>query len=114
LKDILSIFRQALMRGFGSLANGFSAEWWSHKHNMHHAFTNIDGRDGDIKLEPLYYLSDPAQTGRPDNPAWRRFQHLYGYPLYAFTYVLWRRQGLPTRPVLTCHFSPFVVYRQYH
>ena len=82
------------MRGFGALMNGFSAEWWSHKHNMHHAFTNVDGRDGDIKLEPLYYLSDPAETGRPDNPAWRRFQHLYGYPLYAFTYVLWKRHSL--------------------
>jgi hypothetical protein len=38
-------------------------------HNMHHSFTNIDGRDGDIKLEPLYYLSDPAVTGRKDNKA---------------------------------------------
>ena len=69
------------MRGFGSLTNGFSTEWWQHKHNMHHSFTNIDGRDGDIKLEPLYFLQDPKETGRPDNPALRRWQHWYGYPL---------------------------------
>jgi len=77
-----------------SISTCAATERWSHKHNMHHAFTNVDGRDGDIKLEPLYYLSDPAETGRPDNPAWRRFQHLYGYPLYAFTYVLWKRHSL--------------------
>ena len=58
----------AAMRGFGALTNGFSAEWWQNKHNMHHSFTNIDGRDGDIKLEPLYYLQDPKVTGRNDNP----------------------------------------------
>merc|ERR1712216_1075314 len=59
------------MRGFGALTNGFSAEWWQNKHNMHHSFTNIDGRDGDIKLEPLYFLPSPEVTGRPDNPAMR-------------------------------------------
>ena len=82
-----------MMRCFGALTNGFSAEWWSHKHNMHHSFTNIDGKDGDIKLEPLYYLSPPETSGRPDS--WlRKFQHIYGYPLYAFTYFLWRRHSL--------------------
>ena len=84
----------SMMRGFGSLTNGFSTEWWQHKHNMHHSFTNIDGRDGDIKLEPLYFLQSPEVTGRPDNPGFRRWQHWYGYPLYAFTYVLWRRHSL--------------------
>ena len=83
-----------MMRGFGSLTNGFSTEWWQHKHNMHHSFTNIDGRDGDIKLEPLYFLQDPKETKRPDNPALRRWQHWYGYPLYALTYALWRRHSL--------------------
>ena len=82
------------MRGFGSLTNGFSTEWWQHKHNMHHSFTNIDGRDGDIKLEPLYFLQSPELTGRPDNPGFRKWQHWYGYPLYAMTYVLWRRHSL--------------------
>tara|TARA_B100001142_G_scaffold176255_2_gene175832 strand:- start:671 stop:1987 length:1317 start_codon:yes stop_codon:yes gene_type:complete len=83
-----------MMRGFGSLTNGFSTEWWQHKHNMHHSFTNIDGRDGDIKLEPLYYLQDPKVTGRNDNPGLRKWQHWYGYPLYAATYALWRRHSM--------------------
>ena len=87
----------AAMRGFGALTNGFSAEWWQHTHNMHHSFTNIDGRDGDIKLEPLYFLQDPEVTKRPDNPAMRKWQHWYGYPLYAFTYALWRRHSVAAR-----------------
>jgi hypothetical protein len=71
-----------VMRNFGALANGFSAEWWQNKHNMHHSFTNIDGRDGDIKLEPLYFLQDPAVTNRADNPAMRKWQHwCVGFPL---------------------------------
>jgi len=83
----------SMMRCFGALTNGFSAEWWSHKHNMHHSFTNIDGKDGDIKLEPLYYLSPPETSGRPDS--WlRKYQHIYGYPLYAMTYILWRRHSV--------------------
>jgi fatty acid desaturase/cytochrome b involved in lipid metabolism len=83
----------SMMRCFGALTNGFSAEWWSHKHNMHHSFTNVDGKDGDIKLEPLYYLSPPETSGRPDS--WlRKYQHIYGYPLYAMTYVLWRRHSV--------------------
>merc|ERR1712216_1075313 len=96
------------MRGFGALTNGFSAEWWQNKHNMHHSFTNIDGRDGDIKLEPLYFLQSPEVTGRPDNPAMRKWQHWYGYPLYAFTYALWRRHSVAsagrarTRPSSRC------------
>ena len=83
----------SFMRCFGALTNGFSAEWWSHKHNMHHSFTNVDGKDGDIKLEPLYFLSPPEESGRPDSPL-RKYQHLYGYPLYAFTYILWRRHSV--------------------
>jgi len=29
------------MRGFGELGGGMSATWWSDKHNMHHALTNV-------------------------------------------------------------------------
>jgi len=32
-----------------SLLGGFSLEWWSPKHNMHHMFTNITKYDQDIQ-----------------------------------------------------------------
>ena len=78
------------MRNFGALTNGFSGDWWSNKHNMHHSFTNVDGCDDDIMSEPFMYLQSPKETGRPDPNPLRRFQHLYGYPLYSVTFLLWR------------------------
>ena len=51
----------SMMRCFGALTNGFSAEWWSHKHNMHHSFTNIDGKDGDQTRTALLFVSSRDQ-----------------------------------------------------
>jgi fatty-acid desaturase len=34
------------MRGFGELGGGMSATWWSDKHNMHHALTNVVSTPG--------------------------------------------------------------------
>lgn len=48
-----------------SLLGGFSLEWWSPKHNMHHMFTNITKYDEDI-------------------------QHEYKVYLYQFLYIKWR------------------------
>lgn len=39
-----------------SLVGGFSLEWWSPKHNMHHMFTNIQKYDSDIQHEYKVYL----------------------------------------------------------
>ena len=52
-----------------------------------------EGKDEDIMQEPFFYLRPPSVTGRPDAPT-RRFQHWYGYPLYGFTFVLWRLDSI--------------------
>lgn len=84
----------------GSLFNGFSQGWWSHKHSLHHAFTNQHGVDGDCTMEPFFYLQEPEETGAADSPI-RKYQHIYGYPLYGATYYLWRfdsfRHAVATR-----------------
>lgn len=36
------------MRHYGALTCGLSSKWWSEKHNLHHAFTNVIGADEDI------------------------------------------------------------------
>ena len=51
------------------LLGGFSIEWWSPKHNMHHMFTNIVKYDEDI-------------------------QHEYKVYLYQFLYLKWRFDSL--------------------
>ncbi|VDN44470.1 unnamed protein product [Gongylonema pulchrum] len=38
----------------GNLLQGFSSAGWKEQHNMHHAATNVIGRDGDIDLMPLW------------------------------------------------------------
>ncbi|XRB10541.1 cytochrome b5 heme-binding domain-containing protein [Pseudoscourfieldia marina] len=83
-----------LNRRIPALLNAFDSEWWATKHSMHHSFTNTEGRDGDIKLEPLYYLRPPSESGRSDVTGLRRWQHLTGYPFYAFTYFLWRYRSI--------------------
>ena len=52
-----------------ALLGGFSLEWWSPKHNMHHMFTNIQKYDSDI-------------------------QHEYKIYLYQFLYLKWRFDSL--------------------
>lgn len=81
------------MRYFGCLTNGFSSDWWTQKHSMHHSFTNEEHKDEDVMQEPFFYLQPPSKTGRPDSPV-RKWQHIYGYPLFAITFWLWRFDSL--------------------
>ena len=39
-----------------ALLGGFSIDWWSPKHNMHHMFTNIEEYDQDIQHSYKVYL----------------------------------------------------------
>jgi len=82
-------------RGFAGLFNGHSSYWWSQKHNMHHVFTNEYGKDEDIQQEPFYYLRPPSEVGSTDSPL-RKYQHIYGYPVYAITFLYWRFDSLLT------------------
>ena len=71
---------------FAALVGGFSLEWWSPKHNMHHMFTNSELYDDDIKHEYKVYL-------------------------YPFLYLKWRFDSFTTaiankNLVNYCLFSP--------
>jgi fatty acid desaturase len=52
-----------------AVLGGFSLQWWSPKHNMHHMFTNIEKYDEDI-------------------------QHKYKVYLFEFLYLKWRFDSL--------------------
>ena len=64
---------------------GGSSLFWKTKHNLnHHTYTNIDGMDSDIELAP--YMRLHAAQPR----YWmHRFQHIYWFVLYGFSYVSW-------------------------
>lgn len=64
---------------------GGSHFMWNVKHNViHHAYTNIDGVDDDIDIQPLMRMS----TTQP-KLAMHKYQHIYFWFLYAVLYLAW-------------------------
>ena len=64
---------------------GGSSFMWNVKHNViHHAYTNVDGVDDDIDIQPWMRMS----TTQP-RLVMHRYQHFYFWFLYAMLYILW-------------------------
>jgi linoleoyl-CoA desaturase len=64
---------------------GGSSFMWNMKHNViHHAYTNVDGMDDDIDIQPWMRMS----VTQP-KLAMHRYQHVYFWFLYSMLYILW-------------------------
>jgi linoleoyl-CoA desaturase len=64
---------------------GGSSFMWNVKHNIiHHAYTNVDGVDDDIDIQPWMRMS-----GSQKKYGFHRFQHFYFWVLYCLLYILW-------------------------
>lgn len=64
---------------------GGSSFMWNMKHNViHHAYTNIDGVDDDIDIQPWMRMSSTQQK-----LPMHRYQHMYFWILYALLYIMW-------------------------
>ena len=64
---------------------GGSSFMWNVKHNIiHHAYTNIDGVDDDIDIQPWLRMS----SNQP-KLAMHRYQHIYFWVFYSLLYILW-------------------------
>ena len=64
---------------------GGSSFMWNMKHNViHHAYTNIDGVDDDIDIQPWMRMSSTQPKF-----VIHRYQHYYFWFLYAMLYILW-------------------------
>ena len=48
----------------GNLGAGVSYEWWTGKHNRHHAHPNTEGADPDIAMGALAFSATSARTAR--------------------------------------------------
>ena len=64
---------------------GGSSYMWDAKHNtVHHMYTNIDGVDDDLDIQPwMRVTADQKRYGA------HRFQHLYFWMLYGMLYITW-------------------------
>jgi len=58
---------------------------WNQKHNViHHAFTNVDGIDDDIDIQPWMRMSETQKKYKL-----HKYQHLYFWFLYSLLYIFW-------------------------
>jgi fatty acid desaturase len=75
---------------FANVIMGISRSWWENKHNfLHHTFTNIIGKDGDIDA------AGGAFTGRYHYPGWfHNNQHILFWPLLTLLYFVFWMQSL--------------------
>jgi linoleoyl-CoA desaturase len=74
-----------IMAAFSLNVLGGSSYMWNIKHNViHHAYTNIDGVDDDIDIQPWMRMSSTQPK-----LAMHRYQHLYFWFLYSMLYILW-------------------------
>jgi linoleoyl-CoA desaturase len=73
------------LMGYSLNVMGGDVNLWKTKHNLiHHSFTNIEGYDDDIDIQPFMRL----HKDQPRHKA-HRYQHIYGFLLYAINYTLW-------------------------
>ncbi|WP_276486103.1 fatty acid desaturase family protein [Paraflavitalea pollutisoli] len=64
---------------------GGNSFMWNMKHNViHHAYTNVDGLDDDIDIQPWMRMSSTQPKYRL-----HKYQHIYFWFLYSLLYVFW-------------------------
>jgi linoleoyl-CoA desaturase len=73
------------LMGYSLNLMGGDVHLWKAKHNMvHHSFTNIDGMDDDIDIQPVMRINNHQKR------YWfHRFQHIYSFIFYALNYLFW-------------------------
>ncbi len=64
---------------------GGNSFMWNVKHNViHHAYTNVDGVDDDIDIQPWMRMSSTQKKYRL-----HKYQHIYFWGLYSMLYLFW-------------------------
>jgi linoleoyl-CoA desaturase len=64
---------------------GGNSFMWNMKHNViHHAYTNVDGIDDDIDIQPWMRMSAHQKKYKL-----HKYQHLYFWLLYSLLYIFW-------------------------
>lgn len=64
---------------------GGNSFMWNVKHNIiHHAFTNVDGVDDDIDIQPWMRMSQTQKKYKM-----HKYQHIYFWLLYSLFYLFW-------------------------
>src|SRR5689334_12779230 len=74
-----------LLAAFSLNVLGGNSFMWNMKHNViHHAYTNVDGIDDDIDIQPWLRMSANQKKYRL-----HKYQHIYFWVLYSLLYLVW-------------------------
>jgi linoleoyl-CoA desaturase len=104
-----------ILAAFSLNVLGGSSFMWNVKHNIiHHAYTNVDGVDDDIDIQPWMRMSSTQKKYR-----FHKYQHRYFWFLYSLLYILWifvldyqkyfkRKIGVMTLKKM--HFSDHLIF----
>jgi len=91
----------------GNLLQGFSSGGWKEQHNIHHAATNVVGRDGDIDLMPLW-ATVPSDLKQMDDSTWTSYmlpyQHIYWSLFLPGLRISWLIQSIQFVSNMPTHF----------
>jgi acyl-lipid Delta6-acetylenase / acyl-lipid (9-3)-desaturase len=78
----------------GGIFLGFSADWWRHKHNTHHALPNVMGADTDIDTLPLLAFTERDLEGASALTRFLvRIQVVTALPIISFARINWVAQS---------------------
>jgi linoleoyl-CoA desaturase len=93
---------------------GGSSYMWDAKHNtVHHMYTNIDGVDDDLDIQPWMRMTLDQKRHSA-----HRFQHLYFWFLYCMLYISWvfvmDYQKYFTRRIGSVALKPHEPHRPFH
>jgi fatty acid desaturase len=80
----------------GNLGAGFSYDWWSDKHNRHHAHPNTEGADPDIAIGALAFSVAGARTARGIQRLVFRYQVYLVIPMLFFEAASLHVSGIRT------------------
>jgi fatty acid desaturase len=58
------LFNDLVPLFFGNLLLGISRDWWTNKHNVHHAHPNHDGMDPDLDVPVVVFTEEQARSTR--------------------------------------------------
>lgn len=104
-----------LMAAFSLNILGGSHFMWNVKHNIiHHAYTNVDGVDDDIDIQPWMRMSSTQKKYKL-----HKYQHRYFWFLYAMLYILWIfvldyqkyfKQKIGNMPLKKMHLNDHLVF----
>ncbi len=104
-----------IMAAFSLNILGGSSFMWNVKHNIiHHAYTNVDGVDDDIDIQPWMRMSSTQKKYKL-----HKYQHRYFWFLYAMLYILWIfildyqkyfKQKIGTMPLKKMHLNDHIIF----